>query len=199
MPILDLLSAWLVQWLSGIEMLQMYILYQFTMRNEVIDSIITLQVGFTSVADEAGCIDACRGTPSCNWWSFDEPARFCLLSETCDSIETCNDGGCSFGEKNCEYDQIGITIVLSYQPAIPGLVTLFFRARITMPAFYHWRLCTRRLRYWSYRVGRSLWRWNTELSKTSRLTCPHLGWCEPENTSWKSSQLWRRWHKEAVL
>ena len=55
------------------------------------------------VLDANACLNACKSTPDCSWFSFDEFDARCLLSRDCLGMDpSCANSGCVYGQAQCD-------------------------------------------------------------------------------------------------
>ena len=67
-----------------------------------------VQIGFSYQVDEAACLDACKAVDGCRWYSYDSADDFCLLSESCRSVQECQGDVCAHGQVECELETPGM-------------------------------------------------------------------------------------------
>ena len=60
-----------------------------------------ISLGSLVATSENECLDVCKATAQCQWYSYDSTLQFCQLTETCDAVETCSSDTCTHGQKEC--------------------------------------------------------------------------------------------------
>ena len=57
-------------------------------------------VGFDYFQSEEECIDLCRLSPDCGWWSYASGNGYCVLTEDCPTVDV-SINGTTYGEQGC--------------------------------------------------------------------------------------------------
>ena len=76
--------------------------------------------------DLNNCLEMCKNTPECAWFTFVSYANFCELFSNCEELAIDNCADCISGEKDCEApkcDVIGLCQVRIKSKDFFGLIT----------------------------------------------------------------------------
>ena len=60
-----------------------------------------VQEGFAMELSEADCDRACQANANCEWYSYDASMQYCSLTSNCETIQTCEEDSCVYGQKGC--------------------------------------------------------------------------------------------------